>query len=57
MSGMNCDTCAPGFTQKQWRRYSREDPFECEPCNCNGHSDKCHYNQTVADLRDAILRV
>ena len=24
--------------------------FECEPCNCNGHSNKCHYNQTVDAL-------
>ena len=25
----------------------RKDPYECEPCNCNGHSDKCHYDEDV----------
>ena len=25
----------------------RDDPFECEKCNCHGHSDQCHYDQVV----------
>ena len=49
-SGLNCDQCMDGFTQKKWRRYTSDDRFECEPCNCNGHSSKCHFNQTVNDL-------
>ena len=49
-TGINCDECKDGFTQKAWRRHTRTDPFQCEKCNCNEHSDKCHYNQTVADM-------
>ena len=49
-TGLNCDKCMDGFTQKKWRRYTADDRFECEPCNCNKHSSKCHYNQTVDDL-------
>ena len=49
-TGINCDQCLDGFTQKAWRRHTREDPFECEKCNCNGHSSKCHFNETVDAL-------
>ena len=28
-------------------RYTSKDPFECEKCNCNGHSDECHYDTEV----------
>ena len=49
-AGVNCDRCAEGYVQKPWRPYTRNDKFECEKCNCNGHSDKCHYNATVDAL-------
>ena len=28
-------------------QYTKDDPFECEPCNCHGHSDKCEYDAEV----------
>ena len=28
-------------------QYTKDDPFECEPCNCHGHSDKCEYDEEV----------
>ena len=28
--------------------FTRNDPYQCEKCNCNGHSDKCQYNETIA---------
>lgn len=48
-AGTNCDKCADGFVQKPWRPFTKDDPYECEPCNCNGHSDKCHYEEAIAD--------
>ena len=48
-AGDQCDQCKEGYVQKKWRPYTKDDPFECERCNCNGHSDKCHYDQEVAD--------
>ena len=48
-AGTNCDQCAEGFLQKPWRLYTKEDPFQCEACNCNGHSDKCHFDQEIYD--------
>ena len=39
-AGVNCDMCADGFTQKKWRQYTNEDKYECEPCNCHGHTDR-----------------
>ena len=46
--GINCEECQDGFTQKKWRRYTADDQFECEPCNCHGHTKKCSYNETVS---------
>ena len=48
--GLNCEECEDGYTQKNWRRYTAEDRFECEPCNCHGHSSSCQYNETVDSL-------
>ncbi|KAG8228152.1 hypothetical protein J437_LFUL002806, partial [Ladona fulva] len=45
--GINCEKCRDGFVQKPWRPSKVDDPFQCEPCNCFGHSDKCEYNATV----------
>ena len=46
-AGTNCNECKEGFVQKQWRPYTKDDPYECEKCNCNGHSEKCHYDAEI----------
>ncbi len=38
---------APTWLTKNDLICNRKDPYECEPCNCNGHSDKCHYDEEV----------
>ena len=32
----------------------RKDPYACEPCNCNGHSDKCHYDEEVDNKNKSL---
>ena len=34
----------------RWRPNTALDPFKCEKCNCNGHSDKCHFDEEVRVL-------
>ncbi|KAK0397427.1 hypothetical protein QR680_002123 [Steinernema hermaphroditum] len=45
--GAQCDQCCPGFEQKKWRRSKEGENFECEPCNCHGHSNECVYDEQL----------
>ncbi|XP_072282815.1 basement membrane-specific heparan sulfate proteoglycan core protein, partial [Pyxicephalus adspersus] len=36
--GLSCQDCAPGFTRTGGGLYLGN----CEPCDCNGHSETCH---------------
>ncbi|XP_075059154.1 laminin subunit alpha-2 isoform X2 [Mixophyes fleayi] len=47
--GDSCDRCCPGFHQKPWRAGTFLTKHECEPCNCNGKTRECRYDQEVAD--------
>lgn len=49
--GIQCDRCCPGFEQKKWRQNTNSRPFQCEPCNCHGHSNKCEYDEEVDQRR------
>ncbi|VDM41094.1 unnamed protein product [Toxocara canis] len=42
--GDQCERCCPGFEQKKWQRAKEGEQFVCEPCNCNGHSERCEYD-------------
>ncbi|KAK4877517.1 hypothetical protein RN001_010023 [Aquatica leii] len=45
--GAKCEKCRPGFQQKAWKISKSSKPFECEPCNCFGHSDDCIYSPEI----------
>ncbi|XP_037946379.1 laminin subunit alpha-like [Teleopsis dalmanni] len=45
--GIQCNECCPGFEQKKWRQNTNARPFECEPCNCHGHSNECVYEEDI----------
>ncbi|XP_053667229.1 laminin subunit alpha [Anopheles marshallii] len=45
--GIQCAECCPGFEQKKWRQNTNARPFQCEPCNCHGHSDECVYSEEI----------
>lgn len=46
--GSQCEQCRAGYHQYQWRRATISDPFVCEKCNCNGHSEDCYFDEEVA---------
>ncbi|KAG8228153.1 hypothetical protein J437_LFUL002807 [Ladona fulva] len=45
--GSQCEQCCEGYVQKAWRQSKSYAPFNCEPCNCFGHSDDCEYDPEV----------
>ncbi|CRK95483.1 CLUMA_CG008952, isoform A [Clunio marinus] len=54
--GIQCEQCCPGFEQKKWRQNTNARPFQCEPCNCHGHTDRCIYSEDV-DYRGESLDI
>ncbi|XP_041356694.1 laminin subunit alpha-like [Gigantopelta aegis] len=52
--GDQCEFCCPGFVQKKWRRALIDRPFQCEPCQCYGHSRECIYDEDVAGRQQSI---
>ena len=45
--GAQCNQCCTGYTQKKWRPATVDDHFQCEPCNCHGHSEECSYDERI----------
>ncbi|XP_013910019.1 PREDICTED: laminin subunit beta-3 [Thamnophis sirtalis] len=46
-AGPNCDHCASFYNDQPWKPAEDDNPNECHRCNCNGHSHKCHFDQSV----------
>ncbi|CAF0881627.1 unnamed protein product, partial [Brachionus calyciflorus] len=52
--GDQCETCCDGFVQKKWKQNREGQEFECEPCQCYGHSEKCVYDEEVDEKKLSI---
>uniref|UniRef100_A0A7N5P2J0 Laminin subunit beta-3 n=1 Tax=Ailuropoda melanoleuca TaxID=9646 RepID=A0A7N5P2J0_AILME len=46
-AGPNCERCAPFHSNRPWRPADDQDPHECQRCDCNGHSESCHFDPAV----------
>ncbi|XP_059986610.1 laminin subunit beta-3 isoform X1 [Lagenorhynchus albirostris] len=46
-AGPNCEHCAPFYNDKPWKPADDQDPHECQRCDCNGHSETCHFDPAV----------
>uniref|UniRef100_A0A8B9PYM3 Laminin subunit beta 3 n=1 Tax=Apteryx owenii TaxID=8824 RepID=A0A8B9PYM3_APTOW len=46
-AGPNCNHCADLYNDQPWRPAEDDNPHECQRCNCNGHSDSCHFDPDV----------
>lgn len=46
-AGPNCERCAPFYNNRPWRPAEDRDPHECQRCDCNGHSETCHFDPAV----------
>ncbi|XP_037680654.1 laminin subunit beta-3 isoform X2 [Choloepus didactylus] len=46
-AGPNCERCAPFYNNQPWRPADDQHPHECQRCDCNGHSETCHFDPAV----------
>ncbi|KAI4872139.1 hypothetical protein NFI96_031073 [Prochilodus magdalenae] len=42
--GINCEKCQDFYNDAPWRPAESTDPHVCKKCNCNGHSERCHFD-------------
>lgn len=45
--GDTCDRCLPLYNDKPWRYGETSNAYPCKVCDCNGHADSCHYDDSV----------
>ncbi|MGH0178710.1 UNVERIFIED_CONTAM: hypothetical protein FKN15_000308 [Acipenser sinensis] len=46
-AGQNCERCAELYNDQPWRPAEEGNSYQCKKCDCNNHSDRCHFDPAV----------
>ncbi|CBY30588.1 unnamed protein product [Oikopleura dioica] len=45
--GATCNMCHSFYQDRPWQRGTKANPNECRVCNCNLHTNKCKFNDSL----------
>jgi len=54
--GHQCERCKAMYNDKPYRSSNSTATYNCRKCNCNKHSDRCHYARRLDQFPDEHLR-
>ena len=54
LRGNNCEHCMDFYQDVPWNPATGKLKNECKKCNCNEHTDKCHFDSRVFAVSSSV---